>query len=71
MVSRDFKGNAPQTPCVDETQSMEALDPSFQTLFTEGYHVPAGETYTAVEARRRVSLACIMVADGTNQTVPL
>jgi NADH-quinone oxidoreductase subunit D len=33
----------------DMKQSMEALIHHFK-LYTEGYHVPAGETYTAVEA---------------------
>ena len=36
-------------PRAEMKQSMEALIHHFK-LYTEGYHVPAGETYTAVEA---------------------
>ena len=46
-------------------QSMEALIHHFK-LFTEGYHVPAGETYTAVEAPKG-EFAVYLIADGSNR----
>lgn len=46
-------------------QSMEALIHHFK-LYTEGYHVPAGETYTAVEAPKG-EFGVYLVADGTNR----
>lgn len=45
--------------------SMEALINHFK-LFSEGYHVPAGETYTAVEAPKG-EFGVFLVADGTNR----
>lgn len=45
--------------------SMEALINHFK-LYSEGYHVPAGETYTAVEAPKG-EFAVFLVADGTNK----
>jgi len=45
-------------------KSMEALIHHFK-LFTEGFHVPAGETYAAVEAPKG-EFAVYLVADGTN-----
>ncbi|MBT8145183.1 MAG: NADH-quinone oxidoreductase subunit D, partial [Gammaproteobacteria bacterium] len=42
---------------------MEALIHHFK-LYTEGYHVPAGETYTAVEAPKG-EFAVYLVSDGT------
>lgn len=45
--------------------SMEALINHFK-LYSEGYHVPAGETYTAVEAPKG-EFAVFLVADGTNR----
>jgi len=45
--------------------SMEALIHHFK-LYTEGYHVPAGETYTAVEAPKG-EFAVYLVADGSNR----
>ncbi len=46
-------------------QSMEALIHHFK-LYTEGYHVPEGETYTAVETPKG-EFAVFLVADGTNR----
>ena len=46
-------------------QSMEALIHHFK-LYTEGYHVPAGNTYTAVEAPKG-EFGVYLVADGTNK----
>lgn len=45
--------------------SMEALINHFK-LFTEGYNVPAGETYTAVEAPKG-EFGVYLVSDGTNK----
>ena len=45
--------------------SMEALIHHFK-LYTEGFHVPAGETYAAVEAPKG-EFALYMVSDGTNK----
>jgi len=49
----------------DMKQSMEALIHHFK-LFTEGMHVPAGETYTAVEAPKG-EFGVYLVSDGTNK----
>ncbi|WP_297858378.1 NADH-quinone oxidoreductase subunit D [Elioraea sp.] len=46
-------------------RSMEALIHHFK-LYTEGYHVPAGETYTVVEAPKG-EFGVYLVADGTNR----
>ena len=46
-------------------QSMEALIHHFK-LYTEGYHVPAGATYTVVEAPKG-EFGVYLVADGTNR----
>jgi len=45
--------------------SMEALIHHFK-LYTEGFHVPAGATYTAVEAPKG-EFGVYLVADGTNR----
>jgi NADH-quinone oxidoreductase subunit D len=45
--------------------SMEALIHHFK-LYTEGYHVPAGETYTATEAPKG-EFGIYLVADGSNR----
>ncbi len=46
-------------------RSMEALIHHFK-LFTEGYHVPAGEVYAAVEAPKG-EFGVYLIADGTNK----
>ena len=46
-------------------QSMEALIHHFK-LFTEGFHVPAGETYAVVEAPKG-EFGVYLIADGTNK----
>lgn len=52
-------------PRAEMKTSMEALIHHFK-LFTEGYHVPAGETYAAVEAPKG-EFGVYLVADGTNK----
>lgn len=49
----------------DMKNSMEALIHHFK-LYTEGYHVPAGETYTVVEAPKG-EFGVYLVSDGTNK----
>ena len=44
---------------------MEALIHHFK-LFSEGYCVPAGETYAAVEAPKG-EFACYLISDGANK----
>ena len=44
---------------------MEALIHHFK-LYTEGYHVPAGEVYAAVEAPKG-EFGVYLIADGTNK----
>ena len=53
-------------PSRNEMKSpMEALIEHFK-LYTEGYHVPAGETYTVVEAPKG-EFGIYLVADGSNR----
>jgi NADH-quinone oxidoreductase subunit D len=56
----DRKVTPPPRARIDE--SMEALIHHFK-LFTEGFKVPAGETYIAVESPRG-ELGCYLVSDG-------
>jgi NADH-quinone oxidoreductase subunit D len=56
----DRKVTPPPRARIDE--SMEALIHHFK-LFTEGYKVPVGETYVAVESPRG-ELGCYLVSDG-------
>ena len=49
----------------DMKHSMEALIHHFK-LYTEGFKVPAGETYTAVEAPKG-EFAVYLISDGTNK----
>jgi NADH-quinone oxidoreductase subunit D len=46
---------------------MEALIHHFK-LFTEGFRVPPGETYAAVESARG-EIGCYLVADGSGKPV--
>jgi NADH-quinone oxidoreductase subunit D len=62
-ASRDHKVTPP--PRGEMKRSMEALIHHFK-LYTEGFHVPAGETYTAVEAPKG-EFGVYLVADGTNR----
>ncbi|MEX0815496.1 MAG: NADH-quinone oxidoreductase subunit D [Dongiaceae bacterium] len=52
-------------PRAEMKQSMEALIHFFK-LYTEGFHVPPGETYTAVEAPKG-EFGVYLVADGSNR----
>jgi NADH-quinone oxidoreductase subunit D len=63
IKTNDYKVTPP--PRAEMKNSMEALIHHFK-LFTEGYHVPAGETYTAVEAPKG-EFGVYLVADGTNR----
>lgn len=61
--SNDYKVTPP--PRAEMKNSMEALIHHFK-LYTEGYHVPAGETYTAVEAPKG-EFGVYLVSDGSNK----
>jgi NADH-quinone oxidoreductase subunit D len=60
---QDKKVTPPPRARIDE--SMEALIHHFK-LFTEGFKVPAGETYVAVESPRG-EIGCYMVSDGSSK----
>jgi NADH-quinone oxidoreductase subunit D len=60
---QDKKVTPPPRGRIDE--SMEALIHHFK-LFTEGYHVPAGEVYVATESPKG-EFGVYLVADGTNK----
>ena len=63
VLSEDGKVSPPRRG--EMKQSMEALIHHFK-LYTEGVHVPAGETYTSVEAPKG-EFGDYLVADGTNK----
>ncbi len=63
VKTQDFKLSPP--PRAEMKQSMEALIHHFK-LYTEGYRVPAGETYCAVEAPKG-EFGVYLVSDGTNR----
>ncbi|MEC9216767.1 MAG: NADH-quinone oxidoreductase subunit D [Pseudomonadota bacterium] len=63
VMTEDHKVAPPRRG--DMKQSMEALIHHFK-LYTEGYRVPAGETYTAVEAPKG-EFGVYLVADGSNR----
>jgi len=58
--TQDSKVTPPPRARIDE--SMEALIHHFK-LFTEGFHVPIGEVYSAIESPRG-ELGCYIVSDG-------
>ena len=62
-VSDDGKSVAPKRG--EMKTSMEALIHHFK-LYTEGFHVPAGEVYAAVEAPKG-EFGCYLVSDGANK----
>jgi NADH-quinone oxidoreductase subunit D len=63
IAARDGKVVPPSRK--DMKRSMEALIQHFK-LYTEGFHVPAGEVYAAVEAPKG-EFGVYLVADGTNK----
>ena len=62
VISEDRKVVAPAR--ADMKQSMEALIHHFK-LYTEGFKVPAGETYTSIEAPKG-EFGVYLISDGTN-----
>jgi NADH-quinone oxidoreductase subunit D len=64
---QDKKLTPPPRARIDE--SMEALIHHFK-LFTEGFRVPAGETYVAIESPRG-EIGCYLVSDGTGKPARL
>jgi NADH-quinone oxidoreductase subunit D len=64
---QDKKVTPPPRPRINE--SMEALIHHFK-LFTEGFKVPAGETYVSVESPRG-EIGCYLVSDGTGKPARL
>lgn len=68
LPSGPFKVDDPRISIPDRDEmktSMEAMINHFK-LFTEGYHVPAGEVYVAVEAPKG-ELGVYLVSDGSNK----
>lgn len=63
VIAEDSKFVPPKRS--EMKKSMEALIHHFK-LYTEGYHVPAGETYTAVEAPKG-EFGVYLVSDGSNK----
>ena len=62
VMTQDRKVSPP--PRGEMKSSMEALIHHFK-LYTEGFHVPPGETYTAVEAPKG-EFGVYLIADGSN-----
>jgi len=63
VMTQDNKYVPPRR--ADMKQSMEALIHHFK-LYTEGFHVPAGEVYTCVEAPKG-EFGVYLVSDGSNK----
>lgn len=63
VMIQDGKISPPKR--ADMKRDMEALIHHFK-LYTEGYHVPKGETYTAVEAPKG-EFGVYLVSDGSNR----
>jgi NADH-quinone oxidoreductase subunit D len=63
VMVRNFKVSPPTRE--EMKDDMEAMIHHFK-LFTEGYCVPAGETYASVEAPKG-EFGCYMVSDGANK----
>ena len=63
VTSDDHKFSPPKRE--EMKYSMEALIHHFK-LFTEGYHVPAGETYSVVEAPKG-EFGIFLISDGSNK----
>ena len=63
---QDKKVTPPPRARIDE--SMEALIHHFK-IFTEGFKVPEGEVYVAVESPAG-ELGCYLVSDGGGEAVP-
>ncbi len=65
MPRGDYRSQDPKVtppPRARIGESMEALIHHFK-LFTEGFHVPAGEVYSAIESPRG-EIGCYLVSDG-------
>ncbi|MEO7199887.1 MAG: NADH-quinone oxidoreductase subunit D [Dokdonella sp.] len=63
VIAKNFKVAPPSR--VEMKEDMEALIHHFK-LFTEGYCVPVGETYAAVEAPKG-EFGCYLISDGANK----
>jgi NADH-quinone oxidoreductase subunit D len=63
VMIRNYKVTPPSR--TEMKDDMEALIHHFK-LFTEGYSVPAGETYCAVEAPKG-EFGCYLISDGANK----
>jgi len=63
VMSEDNKVTPPKR--AEMKQSMEALIHHFK-LYTEGFHVPAGEVYTCVEAPKG-EFGVYLISDGSNK----
>ena len=62
---QDQQDRLTHQPAAELKRSMEALIHHFK-LYTEGFHVPEGETYAAVEAPKG-EFGVYLVSDGTNR----